>query len=238
MNIQYSKYTEEIREDLFQADLENNPLSIRVGIKNCDNKLRIAALKKEERVASKQHIQNSIALIKSFRQMYKALGIVGTGYTPTKQTTRHRVKWEDINSAFNNCMRTGIVVNISHKNVNEFLNDAMIMFRRRINNLLKTNIHFKIHAVFCGEYVVKKDDKKIYDFKYFHTKNVPISKQTNIIDWYKIYIEDSIKKQLDEFQERDSGWALSRILNIIFNINEFTSMLGSLYIDLPPTISN
>lgn len=49
---------------------------------------------------SNQHIQN--------RQNYASM----------------RVKWEDQQSAFNNCIRTGIVIKLQYKDVKEFLADA------------------------------------------------------------------------------------------------------------------
>nr|CAI5841577.1 unnamed protein product [Callosobruchus analis] len=43
-------------------------------------------------------------------------------------------------------------------------------------------------------------------------------------------------KQLQEFQEKDSGWALKRVVNLGVNINLFNPMRGSSYIHLPPQI--
>nr|CAI5824410.1 unnamed protein product [Callosobruchus analis] len=45
-------------------------------------------------------------------------------------------------------------------------------------------------------------------------------------------------KQLQEFQEKDSGWALKRVVNLGVNKNLFNPMRGSSYIRLPPQIRN
>nr|CAI5847002.1 unnamed protein product [Callosobruchus analis] len=45
-------------------------------------------------------------------------------------------------------------------------------------------------------------------------------------------------KQLQEFQEKDSGWTLKRVVNLGVNINLFNPMRGSSYIRLPPHIRN
>ena len=41
---------------------------------------------------------------------------------------------------------------------------------------------------------------------------------------------------MKEFQERESGWSLKSILNLVINICKFNPMRGSTYIDLPPFI--
>jgi hypothetical protein len=38
------------------------------------------------------------------------------------------------------------------------------------------------------------------------------------------------------YKERDSGWALSAIVNLMININVYTLLLASSYIDLPEQI--
>jgi hypothetical protein len=40
-------------------------------------------------------------------------------------------------------------------------------------------------------------------------------------EWHKLQIVDTILNDLEEFQERDSGWALSEILYIKININSY-----------------
>ncbi|EZA62311.1 hypothetical protein X777_04050 [Ooceraea biroi] len=41
---------------------------------------------------------------------------------------------------------------------------------------------------------------------------------------------------LDEFQERDSGWALSKILNLIVNVNKYSPIRAGCIIDVPRAI--
>jgi len=48
------------------------------------------------------------------------------------------------------------------------------------------------------------------------TKNIEIYRCTDLREWYERYVEPTLTS-LEEFQEHDSGWALSRILNV--NIN-------------------
>ena len=41
---------------------------------------------------------------------------------------------------------------------------------------------------------------------------------------------------MEEFQERDSGWTLVSIINLEININKFTQILGSSFLELPEPI--
>jgi len=41
---------------------------------------------------------------------------------------------------------------------------------------------------------------------------------------------------LEEFQERDSGWALSRIINLLININKYNPLHAGCHIELPREI--
>jgi len=49
-------------------------------------------------------------------------------------------------------------------------------------------------------------------------------------------IKHHILASLEEFQERDSGWTLSRILNLIVNVNKYNPLHAGCHIDLPREI--
>ncbi|CAH1107892.1 unnamed protein product [Psylliodes chrysocephalus] len=55
-----------------------------------------------------------------------------------------------------------------------------------------------------------------------------------------MYCSDRILTKFEEFQERDSGWALLKILHLKLNINKYNPLQGgiSTYVDLPPFIKN
>ncbi|XP_024871338.1 uncharacterized protein LOC112454272, partial [Temnothorax curvispinosus] len=50
------------------------------------------------------------------------------------------------------------------------------------------------------------------------------------------YVIDATLAGLDEFQERDSGWALSRILNLIVNVNKCNPMHAGCWFEIPQWI--
>ncbi|KYN12413.1 hypothetical protein ALC57_15418 [Trachymyrmex cornetzi] len=56
------------------------------------------------------------------------------------------------------------------------------------------------------------------------TKNIEIYRYTDLREWYQRHVMEPTLTSLEEFQERDSGWALSRILNLTINVNKLNPM--------------
>ncbi|XP_071054718.1 uncharacterized protein [Onthophagus taurus] len=212
---------------------------IEPAIKDCNRNIKVmnAALKVANTSGEKHHITTCAGHMHGFRSMLKSLRYVtGTGYKPTHPTRENfrslRVKWQDLQTAFSNRMRTGIIINLTHKDPRQFMEDAKKMIIRRMTNDVKKST-LKVNAVFCGEFVTKKMGKEVFEFKYINTRNVAIYNNTDLEEWFKSNIQDSVLKALEEFQEKDSGWALNAIVNLQMNINKYTPQLGSSYIELP-----
>ncbi|KAJ8939062.1 hypothetical protein NQ318_007693 [Aromia moschata] len=66
----------------------------------------------------------------------------------------------------------------------------------------------KVNACFCGEFIKVGLNSENVDFKYFNTKNI-IDGDTDLKKWF-----------LENFQERDSGYALYKITNLEINVNK------------------
>ncbi|KAJ8914117.1 hypothetical protein NQ315_016192 [Exocentrus adspersus] len=136
-------------------------------------------LKKADTVGEKQHLLRQLREVKSMTMQFKRLQKKGEGLDGRKETACNRIHWDDTTSAFDSCIRTGVITNLNHKDPASFLKDCFALFKRRINNALKK--------------------------------------------------EAAVK-------ERDSGWALNRVVNLGVNINKFTPQVGSSYIELPRQI--
>jgi len=78
----------------------------------------------------------------------------------------------------------------------------------------------KINTVFNGEFVAgnKSANKSIA------TRNNELFQTSNLREWYELCVVEPTLTSLEEFQERDSGWALSCILNLIVNVNKYNPM--------------
>jgi len=64
--------------------------------------------------------------------------------------------------------------------------------------------------MFKGEFVAS--DKSAN--KNIATRNYELFQTSNLREWYELRFVEPILASLEEFQERDRGWALSRILNL------------------------
>ncbi|KYM84281.1 hypothetical protein ALC53_05374 [Atta colombica] len=87
------------------------------------------------------------------------------------------------------------------------------------------------YASFNGEFVTK--DKR--DNKSIVTKNSEIYRYTNLREWYEQHHSSSLS--LEEFQERDSGWTLLRILNLTINVNKLNPLRAGCHIEVPREIA-
>jgi len=85
----------------------------------------------------------------------------------------------------------------------------------------------KVNTAFNGEFATK--DKRAN--KSIFTKNSEIYRYTDL--WYEQHVIKSILASLVEFQERDSRWALSRILNLTINVNKLNPLRAECHIEVP-----
>jgi len=82
----------------------------------------------------------------------------------------------------------------------------------RVRIVLTKYDNIKINTVFNGEFVAgdKHANKSI-------TRNYELFRSSDLQEWYESRVVEPTLTLLEEFQERDSGWALSRIINLLIN---------------------
>jgi len=132
---------------------------------------------------------------------------VGGGYASRDGRS---LVWREIDAAFENRISTGAVVN-DYIEPRRFLEDAREIVLERVRDAVERHDSAKVNTAFNGEFMtnIKRDIKSI------NTKNREIYRYTDLREWYEQHIIEPTLTSLEEFQERDSGWALSRILNIL-----------------------
>ncbi len=164
-------------------------------------------------VGLQRKLQTIIQQLKLIRKLIsKQHQHVGTGLsgsaaaTPPPPPLSKRVLWENVLSCFQGRVRTGIIINLIHKDVDQFLNDAFRIFLKKVTEILRQFPLIKVNTTFCGEFIKAKNDRDVCDVKYFNTKNVIIDVGTDIFDWFNDHVRDEILNKLSEFQERDSGF--------------------------------
>jgi len=104
------------------------------------------------------------------------------------------------------------MINSNHK-PQQFLEDAGNVALERVRDAVERR-YVKMNSAFNDEFATK--DKRAN--KSLVTKNSEIYRFAHVIRAARII--EPILASLEEFQERDSGWALSRILNLTINVNK------------------
>ncbi|GFV34675.1 uncharacterized protein TNCV_1449791 [Trichonephila clavipes] len=69
----------------------------------------------------------------------------------------------------------------------------------------------------------------------FKTMNQIILESTDLNEFYNEVV-DKLKREMEEFEARGSGWRLIEIKYLELRINKYNPLRGSFYIDLPKTI--
>ncbi|EZA55644.1 hypothetical protein X777_04316 [Ooceraea biroi] len=86
--------------------------------------------------------------------------------------------------------------------------------------------------MFNGEFVA---GEKIAN-KSINTRNRALFRTSNLKEWFAQYVIEPTLASLEEFQERDSGWALSRILDLTVNINKYNPVHAGWHAKVPREI--
>jgi len=156
----------------------------------------------------------------------------GGDYTGTNNSDAERLVWREIDTAFERRIMTGAVINFKHIEPRQFLEDASEIVIERVRSVMQEHDNIKINTVFNGEFVA--GDKRAN--KCITTRNYELYRTSDLQEWYQSRVIEPILTSLEEFQERDSGWALSRILNLTINVNKYNPLHAGCYIELPRKI--
>jgi len=122
-------------------------------------------------------------------------------------------------------------------NFNNFFATNRGSIRDLILNCLDEHNSVKLNFELFGVYSKVTNDEYKKEIKSFNSKYQIVTKGTNLNDLIDKFIETILKKA-DEFQERDSGWALEEILFLEVNFAKYNPLRGSTYLKLPREIAN
>ncbi|XP_051155221.1 uncharacterized protein LOC127277868 [Leptopilina boulardi] len=146
-----------------------------------------------------------------------------------------RIKWVNFDEAFEGRLQSSAIINVDYKDINEFLDDAFVLFQINIEKALNKFGPIKVYTVLGAKF--KKDSidgrEEISDLKTFTAKTAEILNTTPLDDWYNVNVKQVTLRRIEEFQEKDSNWKLDSIQRLEVNINKYNPMRASSYIDLP-----
>lgn len=195
-------------------------------------------------IGEKRQLESLLGHVKRCQLILKNLLYNKKGYG-LKEHRGQRVGWVEINSAFKSRIRSGVIINYKHKLLNTFFDDCFKLFDIRVRNEFKKfQCPFKVNVVFCAEFVKQSaDSNNVFDEKHFNSPNkLLILSQLDhdgLRQWFIENVIDFVNNRLEKFQEKDSGWALSKIISLAVNINNCDELfhMGSSFIDLPRAIA-
>lgn len=175
-------------------------------------------------------VESDLALLKFYLEHFK-------NKSKKFKQSKRRLVWQDVDSCFKNRLRTGVITNFTIQEPKEFFKKAFRSFSLKIKKELKGSL-LKVNVIFMGNFVKVKNGET--DIKHFSTSNNIIDNNTNLKEWYKEHVQDKLLTKLEEFQERDSGWALYEILHLKININKYTPINcgASTFVEMPQFIQN
>ena len=160
-------------------------------------------------VADRQKLQAAIALIKSVLRLLSEhrVTVVGAGLQANENGLQASengpsVSWDDVESAFENRIKTGVITNRRHLDSLKYMKDAKQEFIEEALEIVKKPL--EVNTVLAAEYAMVKNEETI-EIKYFNTKTAPIYSTTNLNEWFVMNVQNPIDTDMEEFQERESG---------------------------------
>lgn len=145
---------------------------------------------------------------------------------------------ELIQSAFRNRIATYRISSnndLISSSVDIFMNSFRVKINTLLNKSLQKHTCIKVNVELFGIFMLFKNNSQ--SMKSFVTKN-KILYQCFDFERYYDEVINSLKKKVEEFQERDSGWAFLNNSHLEININKFQPLRGSSFIKLPKVIQN
>jgi hypothetical protein len=157
---------------------------------------------------SKQHKQNCCVNVRD------GVEIISTAFK--NRISTHRIKGQKTHIDLENF-------------ITEIKPKILEILRESIEKFITVKIQFEVF----GSYVI--EEKDLQEMKSFNTKYMVVTKASDLDEIIHTFMK-IIDQKMNDFQERDSGWALESILFLELNINKFNPLRGSSYIPLPKDI--
>ena len=144
----------------------------------------------------------------------------GTDINEGLDEREDRIRWEDLEFAFKSRIRTGLVINLIHKDLNSFFDDAKKMIIARIKNTFNIMGGLKVNTILAVRLTAIEEGQEIEEIKFSNTKNDTILKSTDLDGWFESKVRDKFLVNVEEFQKKKSGWCLKEIINLNVNFNK------------------
>jgi len=156
--------------------------------------------------------------------------MVGAGLGQLPQ----RVQYHEVETAFQRRLRNGVISNLRHLELTDFLDEAETVFVSEIQRALGIENALRVYVLLKSDYVKAGDENP--DTKTFNTKSADIFPSTDLREWFNEHVRVPLLRDVEEFQDRDSRWTSPNVLNLTLHINKFVPIRANSYVPLPEHI--
>ena len=102
----------------------------------------------------------------------------------------------------------------------------------RVTDAIRKHSGVAVNAVLNAEFMLNTNT----DMKSFGTRNRVLFWTSNVREWYSQCVVAPTLVAIEEFQDRDSGWTLKAVLNILVNINKHNPLRTGCDVPLPRAV--
>ncbi|GFX69609.1 uncharacterized protein TNCV_1769781 [Trichonephila clavipes] len=133
-----------------------------------------------------------------------------------------------VETSFLSRLQTWVIRNARNfKDPTAFLENCRTMVIEKLSQ----RVGFKANIQLYCDYQREQETQEFT----FKTMNQIILESTDLNEFY-IEVVDKLKREMEEFEARGSGWRLIELKYLELRINKYNPLRGSSYIDLPKTI--
>ena len=108
---------------------------------------------------------------------------------------RKSVVWEDVESALEGRLKTSIIINVEHLDIQDFLANAKTQFLREVQKVLRQENAVTVNTTLEGEYNIVKNDEEFLELKTFNTANKPILQTIDVTQWFIDNVQEPLLRK-------------------------------------------
>ncbi|KAK7865652.1 hypothetical protein R5R35_006909 [Gryllus longicercus] len=130
----------------------------------------------------------------------------------------------EVETCFRNRVCTRAIQNVGINDLSLFLHYCFVFFEKHVSQSLSKHGSLKV-GVSQGTVLVQPTNNQTMKC-FFNTNSAIILQNTDLTSWYAEHVSLALLRRLEEHQERDSGWALSRVLELRIHMNKYIGFSG------------
>lgn len=145
-------------------------------------------------------------------------------------------------SAFNKRIHTFAILNNTHIDVRQFLEESSILFKSELQKTIDKHNMVKVMAILCAEFEKRvmvnvddahSDEQVVKETLYFPTDNFTLGLGSNLNEIYRTSVIETILESVENTAIRGSGFALSQIKSLDVQVSLYKPLGASSYVKTP-----